>query len=237
MKASTGTATGWQSPSGTSTPGTREHPFPSPRMQMGEHLAAGRLVKIAPSEANTGTGAQPRCRVVSLWGFVVFNYFFFFRCSFACCTLPSCCFLSSVTAGLWRCPHPSRAKQPVATGRCPWQALNYPCKLLCWQDQGCAQGLGLLASRGTKAGVPGGAPKCSRGICAILSCSLQRVWGEEQWVGKEICGLGDWSRVAVGAELLPWVFLQPWVNPSVSSHLVLLPVQWGCQHNPTPGIL
>lgn len=78
MKASTGTATGWQSPSGTSTPGTREHPFPSPRMQMGEHLAAGRLVKIAPSEANTGTGAQPRCRVVSLWGFVVFNFYFFF---------------------------------------------------------------------------------------------------------------------------------------------------------------
>lgn len=156
MKASTGTATGWQSPSGTSTPGTHEHPFPSPRMQMGEHLAAGRLVKIALSDANTGTGAQPSCREVSIWGFVFLIIFFFLM---LICLLY---FALLLLARLCRCRAVAmspchQGKATFCSGVLSLARSKLPLKASVLAEAGLCSGLGL-------AGIPGHPGRCPWGV-------------------------------------------------------------------------
>lgn len=82
------------------------------------------------------------------------------------------------------------------------------------------------------------------GLQNAAEASVQSPLAPCSGFGVRSNGLGRKSMVWETGARLQWelsfchgLFLQPWVNPSVSSHLVLLPAQWGRQHNPTPGVL
>lgn len=79
------TATGWQSPSGCSTQpaplGPAEHPFPSPRMQMPEHLAA-RTCKDSPQLSKYRNRVSTKLPCSQSFFFTIIIYFncYFFQC-------------------------------------------------------------------------------------------------------------------------------------------------------------